>query len=507
PKPDKHIDNGLAWLTKQYNGGGSLYYMYGVERVGLSSGMKFFGNQDWYKVGATRLVKSQHPQGSWHDHGSVVGTCYGLLFLARGRNPVVFNKLQHEGRWNARPHDNAYVTRWLSKRYEKPINWQIVNLQSSPEEWLDAPILLITGSTDPKFTKEDINKLRWFVNSGGMIFSTADGGTKDGANFSTAVKKYASEIVNKKYEMRQLPRTHELFSRELGADIGNTMPLMGMSNGVRELWIHSAADVGADWQMRKFSSKNFELAAALYFYASGRASLKSKLQPTIYADAAATPEKTVELARIDYPNNFDPEPGAWQRLARLVRANAKTQVNISNVAIAALDPKKHPIAHLTGTAKHVFTDADVAALAAYTEGGGLLFIDAAGGSADFADSARALIKAMYPNESLARHSGSHPIFAGNMPNGAPISEIQFRTYGSLKLQRRITAPAIDTIETNNRTRVLFSAWDICSGFLPVNTWGIIGYSPATAEAIGRNILLYSLNPTTAAAPTEAAAAQ
>ncbi|MCL2646397.1 MAG: DUF4159 domain-containing protein [Phycisphaerales bacterium] len=499
PKPDKNIDAGIKWLTEQYTGDGNLYYMYGVERVGLSSGYKFFGSKDWYKIGATRIVKSQRPDGAWVGNWSpVVSTSYALLFLARGRNPVVFNKLQYNGPWNARTHDNAYITRWLGKRFEKPINWQVVNLQVKPEEWLDAPILLITGSTDPKFTKEDIEKLRWFVNNGGMIFSTADGGTKDGGNFTTAVKKYAGELVNKKYEMRQLPRNHELYSKDIGVDLPNALPLMGMSNGVRELWIHSTADVGADWQMRKFSSKNFELGAALYFYASGRASLKSKLQPTIIADTTTEPEKTIELARVDYPSNADPEPGAWPRLVRILRAQCKIQVNITSVPIASLDAKKNPIAHLTGTAKYAFTPADVQALTNYTEAGGLLFIDAAGGggggNTDFIESCRTLIKEMYPNESLARYSGSHPIFAGTMPGGAPITEVQFRTYGNLKLQRRVTTPAIDAIETKGRTRILFSAWDISSGFLGVNTWGIIGYAPATAEAIGRNILLYSLNP-------------
>ena len=52
PKPDKNIDAGLAWLNRPTSRGLSLYYMYGVERVGLSSGLKFFGTTNWYKEGA-----------------------------------------------------------------------------------------------------------------------------------------------------------------------------------------------------------------------------------------------------------------------------------------------------------------------------------------------------------------------------------------------------------------------------------------------------------------------
>src|ERR1035437_5894925 len=183
-----------------------MYYMYSVERVGLSSGLKFFGTTDWYKEGAANIVRHQPKEGAW---GENIDTSCALLVLARGRNPVVFNKLQYNGYWNARPRDDAYLTRWMSKRFEKPINWQIVNLQVSPEEWLDAPVLLITGSQDPKFTKEDLAKLRAYVNAGGMIFSTADGASPA---FTNAIKKYAAEVVGNKYEMRQLPKGHDLFS-------------------------------------------------------------------------------------------------------------------------------------------------------------------------------------------------------------------------------------------------------------------------------------------------------
>src|SRR5690348_15901939 len=116
----------------------------------------------------------------------------------------------------------------MSKHFEKPINWQIVNLQTSPEEWQDAPILLITGSVDPKFTSDDIAKLKAYVNAGGMIFSTADGGKSE---FTEAMKKYGTAIVDKKYEWRQLPKNHYLFSKELGVDIPSPPPILGMSNG------------------------------------------------------------------------------------------------------------------------------------------------------------------------------------------------------------------------------------------------------------------------------------
>jgi hypothetical protein len=493
PKPDKNLDRALAWLHKAYKPGSTdLYYLYGAERIGLASGMKHFGTVNWYAEGAATLVKMQKPEGHWAQWRGpgVIDTSYALLFLARGRNPIVFNKLEYKGPWNARARDDAYVTRWMSKKFERPINWQVVNLQVSPDEWLDAPIVLITGSQDPKFTKEDVDKLRAFVQAGGMIFSTSDGAS---ASFTTAMKKYAEEVVGSKYEMRQLPRNHELFSKELGVDLPNPPPLLGVSNGVRELWIHSTGDVGADWQMRRYSTKSFELGSALYMYASGMGSLRSKLQPLAVDVGNAKPSRTVGVARVEYAGNFDPEPGAWARMAKLARADFKTEVKLSTVKCADLDPKKYPLAHLTGTEKVSFTDEDVAGLKKYVDGGGLLFIDAAGGNEAFGQSCEELIRKI-SDKPLEQVPADHPLFAGAMADGVKIDKVEMRKYATVKLQRRATTPQMQAVTVDGRVRILYSPWDVCSGFLGTSTWGVVGYSPASSEAIGRNLILYAAEP-------------
>ena len=106
PRTDKELDKGLAWLDASFKPNSNGYYMYGVERVGLASGLKFFGTTNWYKTGAMTLLKSQGKEGQWN--GDFIGangnrgTAYALLFLARGRNPVLFNKLEYAGPWDAR---------------------------------------------------------------------------------------------------------------------------------------------------------------------------------------------------------------------------------------------------------------------------------------------------------------------------------------------------------------------------------------------------------------------
>ena len=320
-RPDKGIDLSQAWLNVNFKqDSGDLYYMYGVERIGIASGLKFFGTTDWYRTCAAEIMAHQQEEGSWdqrswfpgfHGTNATTATSFALLFLARGRNPVVFNKLQYDGGgaglWNARPRDAAYLTRWLSKRLERPLNWQVVNLAVDPEEWLDAPILLITGSRDPKFTMTDVVKLRQFIEAGGMIFSTADDGR---AEFTEAMKKYAGQISAGRWEMRTLLKTHVLYNSDLNAELAGAPPLMGMSNGIREVWIHSPTDLGAAWQMQRFSAKPaFEVPTALYFYATGKIPLKGKLKTLAIAEPEKAPTLKVNLARVTYSGNWIPSRG------------------------------------------------------------------------------------------------------------------------------------------------------------------------------------------------------
>ena len=509
PRVDKEIDKGLGWLAANFDPRGDLYYMYGAERVGLASGLKFFGSINWYRQGAAAIISRQNG-GNWNESfpgnpNQNITTAYALLFLARGRNPVLFNKLQYEGPWNARPRDNANVTAWISKKFERPINWQIVNLKVSPDEWVDAPILLITGSKALKFDKEDIEKLRTFINGGGMIFSTADG---EKAEFTESVRKLAGEVVEKKYEMRELKKDHILFGSDFWP-IANPPKIISMSNGIREVWVHSSSDMGASWQGRRVATKeHFDFPANLLRYASGKMPLKTKLQAIAVAPSGRAADRTVQMARVDYGGNDNPEPGAWPRMAQDMREDTGTAIDLKSVKIQQLDFKATPIAHMTGTTGFPAAPADVAALQKYLNDGGMLFADAAGGSAEFTKSFVQLMGQVFPKATIESIPSSSPICNGTLSGGVDLTgakHLLYRTYYRQKAGTQ-TVPQLQGIKVGTRYAVIFSAEDVTSGLLGTNTWGILGYNPEWAQAIARNVILYSLNPTggqNAAAPAPA----
>ncbi len=121
PKPENHaaIKKGVKWLTKHfkvdenYNITNShvadptrwrYYYLYSIERVGLTIGIDKLGDKAWYPLGARYLLDNQKADGSWwtgvpgeqwRQAGDIhtADTCFAILFLTRStpklRAPVV----------------------------------------------------------------------------------------------------------------------------------------------------------------------------------------------------------------------------------------------------------------------------------------------------------------------------------------------------------------------------------------------------------------------------------
>lgn len=80
------IRTGQGLLSAQGgHGQGDLYFLWSLERVGVVYGVEKIGGFNWYDVGATAIVRSQSPNGSWDIGGynAEVNTAFALLFLAK----------------------------------------------------------------------------------------------------------------------------------------------------------------------------------------------------------------------------------------------------------------------------------------------------------------------------------------------------------------------------------------------------------------------------------------
>jgi len=114
-----------------------FYGLHGIERVGRSTGHRFFGGIDWYKLGSEFLINTQGKDGSWSgdkgvgslDSWPVVATSFSLLFLTKGRTPVVIAKFAHhtEETWNRKHNDLRHLVPFVSAKAfgGVPLAWQV----------------------------------------------------------------------------------------------------------------------------------------------------------------------------------------------------------------------------------------------------------------------------------------------------------------------------------------------------------------------------------------------
>ena len=168
----------------------AYYHLYGIERAGRLTGQRFFGEHDWYREGCEFLTKRQDPEGSWpsrtgHDRWPHINTSFAVLFLSKGRTPVVISKLVHgnwpraewDTDWNNDRNDLRHLTENVSRTDlfdKKPATWQTYDVSRAlfarsdtptkddetaiVADMMQSPILYITGHKNVLAASRTMNR-------------------------------------------------------------------------------------------------------------------------------------------------------------------------------------------------------------------------------------------------------------------------------------------------------------------------------------------------------------
>jgi len=394
---ERRGDAALDWLEKHFKADSSpkhpdgneahrRYWLYSVERVGIAAGYKYFGNHNWYKEGAEHLVACQEGSGAW---GDIPATCFCLLFLYKGRAPILYNKLEYKGEWNNHRRDIANLTTYIEKVKEQMFQWQIVSLRAPVEELHDAPVLYITAEKEPEFSDEHKKKLRQFTDTGGTILLEASCG-------NPAARKWAQAFVREIWPQWQL--------KPLGPDHGSFRhpnplkqrpEILGLNDGMRTFLFYAMDDISCPWQTKAYARRDylFKWGINLFTYATDQSPLRAKLQARLPKEKDRYPgpveagsRKSLRLARIKYDG-----PGwltgrnykVFQRLQKILSEKASVSLAVEEDGVNPSDLGKQDIAYLIGPGEIAMAEAQKQALKAYAAQGGFLWVEAAGGSTDF----------------------------------------------------------------------------------------------------------------------------
>ena len=535
---DHALERAIDWLAQHFavnrnprpqgSGQGCLYYyLYGVERAGRLTARRFIGDHDWYREGAEFLVHDQDAlshywRGDWHvEQNPHVGSALALLFLAKGRRPVVMAKLEHgePGQWNQHRRDAANLVAYTEKAWKLGLTWQTVNAEhASVEDLLQSPVLYISGSQALDLMPF-ANKLRDYVDRGGFIFAEACCG--DSSRFDESFRQLMAAVFPEpEYKLGQVTPGHPLWNME--ERVRPESPYFGklwsVEYGCRTSVVYSTEDLSCYWELAQPGRPTKYPEAAdqriddalsvginVLTYATNREpkGKEQSFELPLADDSKNSPGNRgfIEIAKLYHGGGCNDAPGALVNLVRTAAGGElKLQVRAAPEMIGVGDANlfRYLLLFMHGRRDFRLTPAERTRLAEYLERGGTLMSDAICGSKPYAASFRRELGAALPNHPIERIPPDDPIFT-KAYGGYDIRQVMLRDPEStasarpLATRTREVEPLLEGIRLGDRWAVIFSPYDISCALEDHEAFGCRGYTRGDAARIGLNVLLYLLN--------------
>ena len=442
PAPDLVLQNGRRWLSQNFsvqsNPGKSefhYYYLYGLERAGRMSGVRFFGRHDWYRQGATMLTEIQKSSGEWISRGSEAAsptnTAMALLFLSKGLSRVVVNKLDYnspngesrdDGEWNRHRFDVVNLVElidglpaWPPRLTSQVVTMSRLKPETAVLELNQAPILFISGREAPRMTDEHVSWLRNYVDAGGFIFAVAN---CDGGGFDEGFREIVSRMFPQgDASLQPLTPDHAVFRSEYNIRDVEGVKLWGVDFGCRTSIIYSPDDIGCLWQ-KWMKHEPKERNSVL----SGRVSRAMKVGVNVvaYATGREPPEKLsnsssrkkkaidagerglVQIAKLRHDGGWDTAPRALKNLLEALNETVGLAASTQTPAIPATleEMEPFPLLYMHGRYRFRVGAQEQQAIRDFLSTGRFLFADACCGSTNFDRSFREFMAQLYPDHPL-----------------------------------------------------------------------------------------------------------
>jgi hypothetical protein len=493
------IARGMNWIAANFNfdqGKSIAYNVYGIERLGRLSGQRFIGKYDWYREGCQFLVNKQDPQngsikvGQGLDASEELSTAFSLLFLSKGRTPVLISKFawgefrdagngtfremnvgaQGEVNWNRKHNDTRHLVEFASRELFKgaPLSWQVYDIRRQNVDTdekvlaevgvlLQSPLLYLNGHGRMPFVglpgslltiEEKI--LQKYVEEGGFILAEACCGDEEfAASFRDLMKR-----IFKGSDLRRLPETHAVwttFFKDEG--LAQFAGLEGLERGCRTVVVFSPIPLAGYWEEHRFMPQpgkpparptdpgyrgemSYKLAGNIIAYATGLELPKPKLTTTKLLDPNLLDKGPIrglfQVAQLKGPGEDAPAPSAMRNLMAYMKVKTRLDVALKTKSLFPGDDPlfQYKFMYLHGRKVLNWSDVDIENVKSNLATGGLLLADAGCNGFDawhkFDASFRGICKKMFPDSPLQVIPATDPLLGAKMNGGAAITSIRCR---------------------------------------------------------------------------------
>ncbi|MEZ6190117.1 MAG: DUF4159 domain-containing protein [Phycisphaerales bacterium] len=487
------LRKGLRWLDenfdpKQSDGMDWYYYMWTVQRVGQASGRRTFNGVDWFRTVTAEMLNRQGYDGLWRDptgnQGKLLSTGFALLYLANALEPVAVSKLRFDGAWDNRPNDLWNFAEYASGVYETDTTWQIVGLDQPVYELADSPLIYLATHEPFTLTDAEIDRLREYIEAGGMLVFNPEAPYN---RMSDSVDALVAALFPGK-SLEPVAEFHPFYS--LHTQLNPNVPMQMVHNGVRPLMVVFNRDIGRGLQTNdtRRNIDSFVALSNLYLFAVGTESQRTRLQTNYITPPDRRPSERVSVARIQYDGEFDPEPGALSQLRAIMARDHDINLDIQTVTPDQLADQR--IAFLTTSGSGSLTDDQAAALRAWVEAGGTLWLDAAGGTTDAVNAANAMLAKTFPGQFVTPLNEQSPIYTGQgLDSDAHDNRRVTYSRFAQRQMGQSSDPRLQAITIDGRAAVIYSPEDLTAAIAGCEHWGIFGYAPDSARQLAANGIL------------------
>jgi len=492
------IERGIEWITQRFtlkenpNRALAWYYfwLYSLERLGVISGRRTFGDHDWFQEGTDLLVRGQRPDGRWTDRLYYDSLC--LLFLVKGYRPLLVQRLMWPGPWRRDPRDLNHLVTYLGERVGgTPVDWRTVDAAAPMSDYLAAPILHMTGRGPIGLPPELADRLAEYVRQGGLLVLDAEGG-------DTLFRAAARDLVRTLFPdapLAPLPADHPLaraVHRVDPAALGIQMVQVGCRVGI----LLAEAGLADAWAKADPSRPDAALRFGenLAVYAVAGDTLPQRLDRVDVfemPDGAEPADNVCRIGQIQHDGDWDPRPYALPAVLKELADRFGVSVHSRPVPVrlGRTDLSRFPVLVLTGHQRFRLSDAERAALKGYLDRGGFVWAHACCGRAAFDKALRGLVADLFPDSPLTLLPEDHDIYSGKV--GPRIETVRYS--GAVRAaEPDLDTPVLYGLERGGHLVMVYSPYGLADGLDGLKTYGARSVDRPDARRLVVNILLYAL---------------
>ncbi len=495
-----------------------------MERACRMSALRFIGGHDWYREGVQMLLASQNLSGSWPPDVEFkqvddlhVSTSFSLMFLAKGRRPVVIAQLKHGSTndWNRHRSSVFNLLSHVERVWKRDLTYQVVDFAAaSVDDLLETPVLYLSGRDVLQFSTPEKNKLRDYLDRGGFLFAVQ---CCQGDDFDRSFRQLMAEVYpESENRLMPLSASHPVWFAEQSVLPKHLPELWGLETGCRTAVLYCPFDLSCRWELartgreEKYSPairEQIQAAKAIGLnilaYATNR-ELEYKnpaFTVTPKTESSDAFERgAVCLGNLVHPGGCHAAPAALGNLLKLLSDRYKLRFDTRQRDVSLSDASlfEFPLLFMHGRRAFHWNQQERQALRTYLERGGAMLADAICSSQEFADSFRRELNAVFPDQSLEPIPPNHPLFTSQF-GGEDIPSVSMRTprSGHERTTQSVAAhsakPELAGLQLGDRYAVIFSPYDISCALQKSQSLECAGYSQLDAAKLAVNIVFYLMH--------------